>query len=87
MNLNWLMLHFLWIAYASRPDVRVLNKFSFTVKPGQKIALVGMSGSGKSTVVKLVTRFYDPLSGVITLDGTDLKKVRHSIRPFSEGAK
>ena len=50
-----------------------LNKVSFTVKEGQTIALVGRSGSGKSTIANLLTRFYDINSGVITLDGVNIE--------------
>ncbi|MBB5152746.1 ABC transporter ATP-binding protein [Saccharopolyspora phatthalungensis] len=62
----------------------VLRGISFTAAPGQTIALVGASGSGKSTTGKLLLRFYDPDSGTITLDGTDLrsmrqKSVRHNV--------
>ncbi|KAF9092990.1 Multidrug resistance protein 1 [Mortierella sp. GBA35] len=59
--------------YPSRPDVPILKKMNIEVKPGQTIALVGHSGSGKSTIVGLVERFYDPISGSITLDGVELK--------------
>jgi len=48
-------------AYPSRPDVQILKKMNVEVKPGQTVALVGHSGSGKSTIVGLVERFYDPL--------------------------
>ena len=55
--------------YPSRPEVEVLKGISFTVKPGEKIALVGPSGSGKSTIIALLLRFYDPQSGEILMDG------------------
>ncbi|KAG0331724.1 Multidrug resistance protein 1 [Podila horticola] len=60
-------------AYPSRPDVPILKKMNIEVLPGQTVALVGHSGSGKSTIVGLVERFYDPLSGSITLDGVEIK--------------
>lgn len=50
-------------SYPSRPEVRILSNFSLNVPAGKTIALVGSSGSGKSTVVSLIERFYDPLSG------------------------
>ncbi|SHE90569.1 ABC transporter ATP-binding protein [Alkalibacter saccharofermentans] len=52
----------------------VLSDFNLCVKPGEKIALVGETGSGKSTIVNLLCRFYEPTSGEITLDGVDYKK-------------
>ena len=59
--------------YPTRPEVQVLQGMNLTVKPGQTVALVGPSGSGKSTVVSLIERFYDPLSGGLSLDGTELR--------------
>ncbi len=59
--------------YPSRPDVKVLQGLELDVKPGQTLALVGPSGCGKSTVVSLLERFYDPQSGSLTLDGTDIR--------------
>ena len=50
-------------SYPSRPDVKILNNFCLTVPAGKTIALVGSSGSGKSTVVSLIERFYDPTEG------------------------
>ena len=52
----------------------VLNDFSFSVKKGQTVALVGQSGSGKSTIANLLTRFYDVNEGSIEIDGVDIKK-------------
>jgi len=56
-------------SYPSRKDVEVLNKISFKVKKGQKIALVGPSGAGKSTIGALMFRFYEPAGGQILIDG------------------
>lgn len=53
---------------------RVLNNVSFTLEPGQRIALVGENGQGKTTIVKLLTRLYDPTEGQILLDGVDLRE-------------
>ncbi|KAL7610346.1 hypothetical protein Lser_V15G14063 [Lactuca serriola] len=60
-------------SYPSRPDVKILNNFTLTVPAGKTIALVESSGSGKSTVVSLIERFYDPTSGQVMLDGHDIK--------------
>lgn len=61
--------------YPSRPDFTVLKDISFQVKPGETVALVGSSGSGKTTIASLVLRFYDPSSGSILLDGVDTKTI------------
>ncbi len=53
-------------------DRRVLDNFSFTLSPGERVALIGENGQGKTTVVKLITRLYDPSEGLILLDGVDL---------------
>ena len=60
-------------AYPSRPDTNVCKGYNLTVAPGQSCALVGASGSGKSTVLNLLLRFYDPQGGTITLDGRNIK--------------
>src|ERR1700729_122093 len=52
---------------------RVLSNFNFTLSPGERIALIGENGQGKTTVVKLITRLYDPTEGQILLDGIDLR--------------
>ncbi|KAJ3253311.1 GTPase-activating protein [Boothiomyces macroporosus] len=61
--------------YPSRPDTKILNNFNLKIEPGTSIALVGQSGSGKSTIIQLLERFYDPNSGKILLDGRDLKSI------------
>ncbi|HEX8711831.1 MAG TPA: ABC transporter ATP-binding protein [Terracidiphilus sp.] len=53
---------------------RVLHNFNFTLSPGERIALIGENGQGKTTVVKLITRLYDPTEGEILLDGVDLRE-------------
>ena len=59
----------------------VLCDFDFHVAPGESVALVGATGSGKSTIARLLPRFYDPDAGAIELDGTDLRRVRlHDLR-------
>lgn len=58
--------------YPSRPSVTVLKGFSVDILPGKSIALVGSSGSGKSTVVSILERFYKPKSGSVTLDGKSI---------------
>ncbi|KAH7281015.1 hypothetical protein KP509_36G025500 [Ceratopteris richardii] len=61
--------------YPSRPGVMIFKDLNLKVYPGKSIALVGTSGSGKSTVVSLIARFYDPLSGQVLIDGKDIKKM------------
>ncbi|KAK9244769.1 P-loop containing nucleoside triphosphate hydrolase protein [Lipomyces tetrasporus] len=58
--------------YPSRPDVTVLRDFSLKIPAGSTVALVGASGSGKSTIVGLIERFYKPVGGNVTLDGHDI---------------
>ncbi|AWD22733.1 ABC transporter transmembrane domain-containing protein [Fuscovulum blasticum] len=59
--------------YPARPDVSALKGVSLHVRPGETVALVGPSGAGKTTILQLLQRFYDPQSGRITLDGIDLR--------------
>ncbi|RIB29019.1 P-loop containing nucleoside triphosphate hydrolase protein, partial [Gigaspora rosea] len=61
--------------YPTRPNVRTLSDISLDVEPGSTVALVGSSGSGKSTIVSLILRFYDPISGDVFLDGHEIKSL------------
>jgi len=61
-------------SYPSRPDVLALADFSLEVRPGETVALVGPSGAGKSTVLQLLLRYYDSNTGVISLDGVELRR-------------
>ncbi|GAI76149.1 unnamed protein product, partial [marine sediment metagenome] len=54
----------------------VLDNINLEVKPGKRLALVGLSGVGKTSLVSLIPRFYDPISGLITVDGYDIRKVK-----------
>ncbi|KKN25855.1 hypothetical protein LCGC14_0880650, partial [marine sediment metagenome] len=63
---------------ANRP---ILHDINFTIEAGKKLAIVGASGSGKSTIIRLLFRFYDPQAGNITIDGQDIREVsQHSLR-------
>ncbi|XP_009337567.2 ABC transporter B family member 20 isoform X1 [Pyrus x bretschneideri] len=59
--------------YPTRPELLVLSNFSLKVNGGQTVAVVGVSGSGKSTIISLIERFYDPVAGQVLLDSRDLK--------------
>ncbi|RIA99770.1 ATP-binding cassette transporter [Glomus cerebriforme] len=61
--------------YPARPDIPILKNFNLTIEPGETVALVGTSGSGKSTIVGLLERFYDPIEGQILLDGENIKDI------------
>ncbi|KAJ6578174.1 P-loop containing nucleoside triphosphate hydrolase protein [Mycena capillaripes] len=61
--------------YPSRPDVPVLKDISLSFPAGKTTALVGASGSGKSTIITLIERFYDPSAGVVQLDGVDVRSL------------
>lgn len=60
-------------AYPSRPNIQVCNGYDLHISPGETVALVGQSGCGKSTIINLLLRFYDPQSGAIELDKMNIK--------------
>ena len=62
-----------WFAY--KDDDYVIRDLDFTIKPGEKIALVGPTGAGKSSIIRLLCRLYEPTKGRITIDGVDIKKI------------
>ncbi|KAF5475222.1 hypothetical protein F2P56_007052 [Juglans regia] len=65
-----------YFRYPARPDVQIFSGFSLYVPSGKTVALVGQSGSGKSTVIGLVERFYDPDAGEVLIDGVNLKQLQ-----------
>ncbi|MBD5487346.1 MAG: ABC transporter ATP-binding protein [Lachnospiraceae bacterium] len=66
---------FAHVSFSYDDKVKVLDDVSFRIKPGETIALVGPTGAGKSTIVNLISRFYDVQEGTVTVDGHDVKKV------------
>jgi ATP-binding cassette, subfamily B, bacterial len=63
------------VSFGYRPDRLVLSHLSLRIAPGETVACVGPTGAGKSTLAKLVTRFYDPVDGAVRIDGHDLRDV------------
>ncbi|MCE5196604.1 MAG: ABC transporter ATP-binding protein/permease, partial [Negativicutes bacterium] len=63
------------VTFAYQVDRPVLHDVSFLVKPGSNVALVGPTGAGKSTIINLISRFYDPTAGAVRIDGHDLRDV------------
>jgi ATP-binding cassette, subfamily B, bacterial len=64
--------------YPSRPQMAALDGVSLEIAPGETVALVGPSGAGKTTMIQLVQRFYDPQGGAVLLDGVDLRDLRRA---------
>lgn len=62
-------------AYPSKQAVQVIQKMDVDIKPGENVAIVGTSGSGKSTIVSLIERFYDITNGEILIDGVNIKEL------------
>ncbi|OAY25782.1 ABC transporter B family member 15 [Manihot esculenta] len=70
-------------AYPARPDVIIFKGFSIKIEAGKSTALVGQSGSGKSTIIGLIERFYDPIRGTVKIDGRDIKSYHlRSLRKY-----
>lgn len=65
--------------YPARPDRLSLSQINLTIKPGETVALVGPSGAGKTTIIQLILRFYDPTSGQVRLDGVNLCDLRRDV--------
>ncbi|MGN0655363.1 MAG: ABC transporter ATP-binding protein [Ruminiclostridium sp.] len=69
------------VSFSYTPDKKLIENFNLTVKPGQRVAIVGPTGCGKTTVINLLMRFYDVNSGKITVEGEDIREVtRNSLR-------
>ncbi|MGE4485393.1 MAG: ABC transporter ATP-binding protein, partial [Oscillospiraceae bacterium] len=66
------------VSFGYDPEKPVINNFSAKIKPGQKIAIVGHTGAGKTTIVKLLMRFYDVNSGAIMVEGHDIRMIKRS---------
>jgi ATP-binding cassette subfamily B protein len=65
-----------WFGY--KPDEFIIKNLSFTIRPGEKVALVGPTGAGKSSVIRLLCRLYEPQQGRILIDGIDIRELRQS---------
>ena len=69
-------IEFRGVAFGYSEERRVLEDINFNIEPGQTVAFVGGTGTGKSTLLSLVPRFYDPSAGVVSLDGRDLRRLK-----------
>ena len=71
------------ISFGYSEDAKIINNFSLTVKKGEKVAIIGETGAGKTTIIKLLTRLYDVDSGEIRIDGVNINEYdKHSLRSF-----
>lgn len=71
------------ISFGYTEDKKIIDNFSLTVKKGEKIAIIGETGSGKTTIIKLLTRLYDVDSGEIKIDGININEYdKNSLRSF-----
>ncbi|GAA3325418.1 hypothetical protein GCM10020331_057240 [Ectobacillus funiculus] len=69
------------VSFGYRSDVQIVKQLSFEAKPGSSIAFVGPTGAGKTTIVNLLTRFYDVKDGRVLIDGRDIRDyTRDSLR-------
>jgi ATP-binding cassette subfamily B multidrug efflux pump len=68
-------IRFVGVSFGYSRDTKILHDISFTLEPGKTVALVGTTGSGKTTIVNLLLRFYDPSEGTITLDDVDIRQL------------
>ena len=73
-----IVFHNVWFKYPLESSKWVLRNFNLTIKGGQKIGLIGESGCGKSTIVQLLLRFYDPQEGEITINGINIQELNIS---------
>ena len=64
------------VSFAYDPETPILKDVSFKIEPGQVAALVGPTGAGKTSIISLIPRFYDPTSGVVKIDGTDIRRYK-----------
>jgi len=64
------------VSFSYDPNAPILKDVSFDIAPGQVAALVGPTGAGKTSIISLIARFYDPLSGVVKIDGTDIRRYK-----------
>ena len=66
------------VSFRYNPDEPVLDRISLIARPGETVAIVGPTGAGKTTILNLIPRFYDPISGSVKIDGVDVRQMRRS---------